>query len=143
VHPASAITNLVYEYAARVDAGDFEGVGRMFEHGTFVGFQGADAVQRCFEGMVIRYDDGTPRTKHVTTNLVIDVDEAGNTATARSYFTVFQGVSGPPIEIVAAGRYSDTFERVDGEWRFSARVVDTDLVGDVSRHLSVNPYSES
>jgi ketosteroid isomerase-like protein len=141
VDAADAIGKLIYEYAARVDAGDFEGVAEMFAHGAFLDFRGSTEVLGCFESMVIRYDDGTPRTKHVTTNLVVDVDERANTATARSYFTVLQSVSGPPIEIIVAGRYSDTFERVDGQWRFAHRVVDSDLVGDLSRHLKVNPYA--
>lgn len=145
---SDAIAELVFDYAARVDAGDFEAVGELFAHGAFRGvvdadttsnFRGADEVRSCFEGMVIRYDDGTPRTKHVTTNLVVDVDEAANTATARSYFTVLQAVAGSPLQIVVAGRYFDTFERVDGQWRFADRLVYSDLVGDLSRHLRGNP----
>ena len=33
---------------------------------------------------VIIYEDGTPRTKHVTTNLAIEVDEEAGTAVSRS-----------------------------------------------------------
>jgi hypothetical protein len=39
---------------------------------------------------VIVYDDGTPRTKHVTTNLAIEVDKEGGTAMSRSYFTAYR-----------------------------------------------------
>ena len=147
---AAAVAKLIFEYAARIDAGDFEGVGELFAHGAFRGvvdeqttsnFQGADEVRGCFEGMVVRYDDGTPCTKHVTTNVVVDVDEASNTATARSYFTVLQAVSGAALQIVVAGRYFDSFDRVDGQWRFTDRLVYSDLVGDLSRHLKVNPLS--
>ena len=64
--------------------------------------------------MIRRYADGTPRTKHVTTNLVIDADEAAGTATARSYFTVLQQVDDHPLEIVIAGRYHDRFAASTG-----------------------------
>jgi hypothetical protein len=91
--------------------------------------------------MVMRYDDGTPRTKHVTTNVAVDADEAAGTATARSYFTVLQGVEGAPLQIIVAGRYYDAFERVDGDWRFTDRLIYSDLIGDLSRHLKVNPLA--
>ncbi len=139
---ADAVSKLIYEYAARIDAGDFDGVAQLFAHGTFLDFQGADAVRKCFERMVVRYDDGTPRTKHVTTNLIVDVDEARGTATARSYFTVLQSVAGSPLQIVIAGRYADTFHRLDGEWWFDRRMVHSDLIGDLSRHLQVDPFAE-
>jgi ketosteroid isomerase-like protein len=141
VDAADAISKLIYEYAARVDAGDFEGVAELFANGSFLDFRGVAAVRDCFEGMVIRYDDGTPRTKHVTTNLIVDVDESADTATARSYFTVLQSVSGTPLQVIIAGRYNDTFERVDGHWRFAQRVVHSDLIGDLSRHLKIDPFS--
>jgi hypothetical protein len=91
-------------------------------------------------------EDGDPlrrrhATQHVTTNVAVAVDEGGGTATARSYFTVLQSVSGSPLQVIIAGRYADTFERADGEWRFTNRVVHSDLVGDLSRHLKVNPLS--
>ena len=91
--------------------------------------------------MVRRYDDGTPRTKHVTTNLVIDADDAAGTATARSYFTVLQQLEDFPLQPVIAGRYHDTFERVDDDWRLTERVILCDLVGDLSRHLTVDPFA--
>ena len=81
------------------------------------------------------YDDGTPRTKHVTTNLVVDVDEAGDAATAGAYFTVLQATVELPLQIIVAGRYADRFARVGGKWRFSERLIHMDLQGDLSRHL--------
>ena len=66
-------------------------------------------------------------------------DDAG-TATCRSTYTVIQQVNEEPLQTVAAGRYHDRFERVDGEWRFSERDYSRlDLVGDVSRHLRSMP----
>jgi hypothetical protein len=41
---------------------------------------------------LIVYVDGTPRTKHVTTNVAIEVDEEAGTAVSRSYFTALQAL---------------------------------------------------
>ena len=32
------------------------------------------------------------------------------------------------------------FERVDGVWRFADRLIFSDLIGDLSRHLLVDVY---
>ena len=144
-----AISKLIITYAERVDLGDFEGVGALFEHSTYrsalgdeiVSYEGSDAVQSTMESMVRRYDDGTPRTKHVTTNLMIDVDDGAGTATAKSYFTVLQQVDDQPLQVIIAGRYHDRFERVGGEWQFADRLIFSDLIGDLSRHLTTDPYA--
>src|ERR1700689_573566 len=90
-----ALENLITPYAGLVDAGDFAGLGTLLADAPFRGggppVSGPDAIRRLFQDMVIRYDDGTPRTKHVTTNIAIDVDEEGGTAASRAYFTVRQG----------------------------------------------------
>lgn len=96
---------------------------------------GAAAIGRVLTDVAILYEDGTPRTKHVTTNLNVEVDEATGTATARRYFTVLQATDDLPLQIIVSGRCHDRFERRNGEWRFVARRVISDLVGDVSHHL--------
>jgi 3-phenylpropionate/cinnamic acid dioxygenase small subunit len=96
---------------------------------------GRDAIEKMLQESLIVYDDGTPRTKHVTTNVAIEVDEEADTAVSRSYFTALQAVPDLPLQPIVSGRYHDRFERRDGQWRFIERRVKTDLVGDVSRHL--------
>ena len=134
-----AIGNLIATYAELVDDGDFAGVGALLRGATFTGgsgtFSGRDAVERMLRENVIVYADGTPRTKHITTNTVVDVDEEAGTAVARSYFTVLQALPDLPLEPIASGSYLDRFERREGEWLFVERRVRTDLVGDVSHHL--------
>jgi hypothetical protein len=136
-----AVANLIYTYAERIDAGDFAGVAELFRHATVtaeggdIRNEGVDAVRTMYEQWTRRYDDGTPRTKHVTTNLIVEVDEDAATATCRSYFTVFQQTSVLPLQPIIGGRYHDRFERVDGEWQFTHRHMLTDLVGDLSQHL--------
>jgi 3-phenylpropionate/cinnamic acid dioxygenase small subunit len=140
---ARAIENLVYAYAERIDAGDFAGVGEMFRHGRIqaapgVVVEGAEKVQRLYEQTTRRYDDGTPRTRHLTTNVAIEVDDAAGTANARSCYMVFQQTDGIPLQPIVTGRYHDTFRRVDGEWSFDTREMFVDIVGDVSRHLLID-----
>ncbi len=96
---------------------------------------GRDAIEKMLRDRLIVYDDGTPRTKHVTTNVAIEVDEEEGTAVSRSYFTALQALPDLALQPIVSGRYQDRFERRDGQWRFVERRVRTDLVGDVSRHL--------
>jgi hypothetical protein len=124
----------------RIDRGDFEGVGRLFARAVYRSasggeYRGADEVHAVLERRVIRHEDGTPRTKHVTTNLVIEIDESAGSARARSYFVVLQALAGSPLAPVVAGRYEDTFVREGGTWRFADRLIHLDLVGDPSGHL--------
>jgi 3-phenylpropionate/cinnamic acid dioxygenase small subunit len=132
----AAITALVMGYAERLDAGDLAGVGALFADATYGGegggYRGAAAVQAVLAQRVILYD-GIPRTKHVTTNLVIELD--GDAAAARSYFTVLQAAAGLPLQPIIAGRYHDRFARTAGTWHFIERVIHVDLVGDLSAHL--------
>jgi 3-phenylpropionate/cinnamic acid dioxygenase small subunit len=137
-----AIAALVYAYAERIDGGDFEGVAELLADaevtadGTDRRWRGRDEVLRLYESGTRRHADGTPRTKHVTTNLVVDVDEISGTATARSYYTVLQAVPGElALQPIVAGRYRDRFERVRGSWRFAGRHLVVDLVGDLGHHL--------
>ncbi|HTZ10164.1 MAG TPA: nuclear transport factor 2 family protein [Acidimicrobiales bacterium] len=135
-----AVTNLVARYAELIDGGDFAGLGQLFAEAVFGGegdavVRGGQAVEGIFRSMVMVHDDGTPRTKHVTTNLQVEVDEGGEVATARSYVTVFQALPDLPLQPIVAGRYRDRFARREGRWVFVERRFVTDLVGDVHRHL--------
>lgn len=140
-----AIENLLYRYAELIDNGDFAGVGQLFARGaissaTMEGkVAGAEAVQRMYEAYTRVYEDGTPRTQHITTNVAIEVDEAAGTASARLRFTVFQQLEDFPLQPIISGRYADTFARdQDGSWYFVERRMQPQLFGDLSRHLLVD-----
>ena len=97
---ARLIENLLHTYAELIDAGDLDGVADLFAHGRILGqegggpetvFEGREGVRKLYGFSTRIYEDtGTPRTKHVTTNAIIDVDEEAGTGTCRSYFTVLQ-----------------------------------------------------
>lgn len=142
--PARMIENLIHTYAERIDAGDLEGVADLFEHGRVLASPdappeqavvGRERVLALYRGAARIYDDGSPHTKHVTTNSVIEVDDGASAASARSYYTVFQQVDDLPLQPIISGRYRDTFRCIEGRWWFDTRVIIVDLVGDLSHHL--------
>lgn len=135
----NAIANLLYRYAEFIDRGDLEGAARMFSHarikrgGELVDHQQILAVWR---RIVVIHPDGTPRTRHLVTNPIIEIDEAADTATCRSCYTVLQALDDFPLQVIAVGRYHDEFQRADGTWRFSFRDYSfMDMRGDLSRHI--------
>jgi 3-phenylpropionate/cinnamic acid dioxygenase small subunit len=136
-----AVTNLLFRYAELVDLGDFDGVGQLLADAviTVEGVPGEQRGAGMIAGVMAtwtrRYADGTPRTSHVLSNPIVEVDDAGTTATVRSKYTVFQQTDELALQPVIAGRYHDRFEKVDGTWRFATRHLFTDLTGDLSRHL--------
>ncbi|WP_067697274.1 nuclear transport factor 2 family protein [Nocardia jejuensis] len=133
----TAVLNLIARYAELVDDGDFAGVGALFADGVFTSggasVEGAEGVEKMLRAMVIRYEDGTPRTHHVTTNTAVEFD--GTTATARSYFTVLQALPDLPLQPIVTGRYRDRFHRQGDRWQFAEREVHIRLTGDLSGHL--------
>ena len=141
---ARDIEKLVYTYAERIDAGDLDGVAALFAHGRICGvedgppetvFEGTARVRQMYEMATRLYDDGTPKTKHFTTNVRIDVDEDAGTARASAYYCVTQATPELPLQVIVTGHYRDTFHRVDGAWWFDSRTMYVDQVGDTSRHL--------
>jgi uncharacterized protein (TIGR02246 family) len=137
-----AIEALIFRYAQLVDDGDLDGLGALLAEAVFTGsgasLRGRDEIAGMFHRTVIIHPDGTPRTQHVVSNLVVEVADDRASAAARSYVTVFQALPDAPLRPIAAGRYADRFVRRDDGWRFAARTVDIRLVGDVGRHLRVD-----
>jgi len=138
---AVEITNLLYRYAEYIDSGDLEGAAGLFQHAqirmaNFGEPVNANGVLEAWRRLMKIYPCGTPRTKHVITNPIVEIDEATGTATCRSCYTVMQATDDFPLQPICVGRYHDAFERVDGRWRFVFRDYSLlDARGDLSRHL--------
>ncbi len=145
---SDAIAALIYTYAERLDGGDLEGLADLFAHATLRNngrpevFRGRDEVLALYR-LVLTLYDGKPCTKHVTTNLVIEVDEPSGTASARSYYSVLQARPELPLQIIIAGHYHDRFARIEDAWRFTDRLIFVDLIGDLRFHLQFNPFPQS
>ena len=91
--------------------------------------------------MVILHANGTPMTHHVTTNVIIDVDEEADFAKSRGYFTVFQATENLPLQAIVLGRYHDEFARAGDKWRFTKRRMLMRSVGNTQHHLKSNDAS--
>ncbi len=131
------ITELLYRYAELIDAGDFDGVGKLLGRGNFMGVAGAEAIAALFAETTRRFPDhgNTPRTRHLVLNPIVELD--GDTAHARSTFCVVQQTETVPLQPIVVGRYADTFARDDAGWYFTERVADVQMVGNVSDHLNI------
>lgn len=136
------IENLVYRYAELIDQGNLKAWASLFAHADYCGQNGevlatgTDAVHALQASFLRLYPDtGTPKTKHITTNVIIEVDDAGQHARSRSYFTILQATDELPLQPICAGRYKDEFHRVQGAWCFKSRQIILDHLGDLSKHL--------
>jgi 3-phenylpropionate/cinnamic acid dioxygenase small subunit len=135
------IENLIYLYAERIDNGDLEGVAELFREAQIyspahdVTRTGYDEVLEMYRLSCRLHDTGTPLTKHLTTNVIIEIEEIGQSASARSYYTVIQATNSLPLQPIISGRYRDRFRKVDGVWQFTRREMLVDLIGDCSQHL--------
>jgi 3-phenylpropionate/cinnamic acid dioxygenase small subunit len=138
VNDVDAITALIHEYAFLLDAGDIDGIVALLAHADIRSTRrddvrrGEAAIRALFD-QVIFYEDGTPRTMHLLTNVTVRLDGTG-TASARTYFTVMS-VNPNGLHPSLGGEYRDRFVRVDDAWRFTERVYAPKLFGDMSRHM--------
>lgn len=138
---AVEILNILYRYCELMDSGRLEEVAALFRHakvkvGGRESLAGEAEMLGIWRSHVVIYPDGTPRTRHIVTNPIIEIDAAASRAKVRSYYSVYQATDDFPLQLIAAGRYHDEFERVGGAWRFSYRDYTLfDMKGDLSRHL--------
>jgi len=135
------INTLLNEYAYRVDTGDLEGFLELFENGEWSveGSTVSHGRNELFNNVIsniILYEDGTPKTRHVTANVSLDVDEAAGRAKGQRYVTVLQQTDRLPLQTIFSGHYFDDFVKENGRWRFEKTVVRNPLVGDMSAHLT-------
>jgi len=135
------INTLLNEYAYRVDTGDLDGFLDLFETGEWSveGSAVSSGRQELFDNVIsniIIYADGTPKTRHVTANVNLDINEAAGTANGQRYVTVLQQTDTLPLQTIFSGHYFDEFVRENGSWRFAKTLVRYPLVGDMSAHLT-------
>lgn len=134
------ICNLLYRYAEAIDAGRLEEAAALFRHARIDtgagGVLDAAGLLALWRRILVIHPCGTPRTRHLVTNPILDIDEAAGIARVRSCYTVLQAADGLPLQVIASGRYFDRFARIDGVWHFVARDYrHLDFTGDLSRHL--------
>jgi len=124
-----ACERLVARYTHLIDLGEGGRVGELFTadglwESAEARMEGRDQITA---GFGRRQANAERRSRHVCTNVVVDVDEGGETATGVTYFVLFRedGVApdrtaplpGPQI----VGEYHDRFVRDPGGWRIAQR----------------------
>src|SRR6202012_5962182 len=87
------ISNLIFHYNELIDNGDLKGAPNLFKNARlkFPGSAGLIHYKEAldlFEKIIIIYPDGTPKTRHMVTNLVIEISKDNQHADARSMYTV-------------------------------------------------------
>lgn len=135
-----AILKLMNDYCFLIDGGDLEGFAGLFSNGTWLlkgdpegGDTGAAEVLATLQNIALY--EGKTHTKHVMSNVEIEIDQAAHRAEAQCYITVYQAVPPDfPLQPIFIGHYHDQFSCTDGDWHFTLREISPDLVGDLSRH---------
>ena len=134
------VLRLMNEYCYRIDRGDVEGFAALFDNGSF-GIIGdptgpITADRKAMLAMLqnVTLYDGKPHTKHVMSNIQIDIAASGTEAKAESYIIVFQALPDFPMQAIFGGHYLDRFSKKGQNWEFASREISPDLIGDLSRH---------
>jgi hypothetical protein len=126
----NAIRELLATYCFKLDAGLHEEMAALFTEdgtwdtafGTGTGRAGIIAQLRKIAALS---SDPRSRRIHMTTNIVIEL--AGDTATARSNWMVFENSAQGP-RISSGGEYLDRLAKRDGRWLFQYRKIDRFIV---------------
>jgi ketosteroid isomerase-like protein len=119
-----AIREVTMRYCRGVDRGDAAMVSSAYHPDAFDDHSGhrfsGETVGPGLVEWMKRITHGS--THHITTQ-TIELD--GDTAGCESYYTAFHYATADGAEVVTntVGRYVDRFERRNGEWKISHRVV--------------------
>lgn len=125
---ARHIEGLLHLYAELMDDGRFADAAELFTDAQ-IQRSGPDGPEitpgtgllEYWTARVPLHEDGTPRTKHVISNVVVDVDEAAGTASSRCYYTILRPDPQGGVRIASSGRYHDRFTRDGQQWRWAFR----------------------
>jgi 3-phenylpropionate/cinnamic acid dioxygenase small subunit len=129
------IRRLIYIYSFYVDKREFDELGALLADATFWLSWPAEGIEtgeiRGEEEIKQFYSQhlaGRRPSRHVITNVVIDIDASGDTASAYAYLTSVGHPPEPPA-VLLSGHYEDRFARVNGRWRFVQKACIMDLPG--------------
>ena len=140
-----AIERLLYDYCFGIDTGDFAFTAGLFGEDGQYGLVGGPSACGSAQvlGMLqasVRTYDGVPRTRHIVTNVCIDMEDEldtdGGPATVRSYIQVVHQPPDVPVRSIVVGTYFDRVHRVGDRWFFAERRMQLELVGDLRTHLN-------
>ena len=126
-----AITEVLHRYCYAVDRIDADLGAQIWHPDGMAYYDGIfEGTGQDFMQWVLETHRGVDATSHQLTNVLIDVD--GERAGSESYVTACIRSGG--TDIVARGRYQDSWSRRSGEWRIDERR----YCHDIAQTLPVN-----
>ena len=140
------ITALLYRYCTFMDAGDFAGASQLFARAQVrlpaVKDMPGTGMYDLWRHMIILYPCGTPRTQHMVTNPIVEVDRCGTVAHCHARYMVLQQTDDLPLQIIAAGHYEDRFacDATGGHVTFRD-YSHLKFSGNLNHHLRTSPVS--
>lgn len=143
-----AIQNLLNRYFRYVDTGNLGQCGQLFAHADLTYTQSGktfskdpNGLTRHMESFVRLYDDGTPKTRHHSGNIIIE-PKGKRAAEASCSAIIYQGTESLPFQAIGSASYRDKLEKQDDDWIFTAREMRLDFIGDLRHHL-LKEYSHN
>ncbi len=140
-----AIERLLFAYCDGIDRGNLAATAELFGIDGLYGQ--IDGPAACGAAQVlaamqrsVRMYDGVPRTRHIVTNIVIDINDDQISAQSRSYVQVLHQAPGGELGPIAVGTYIDRVHLSGGSWKFAERRMMLELIGDMGTHLLFNPF---
>jgi len=121
------IRDLVHRYCWAVDRGTLEEVMALFHEECHLAlvpgkrYVGREATSKWYR---VYMQNRMEVLRHLIHNQVITVN--GDTATSKSYFDAVGDLKGESITV--AGFYEDTLLRVNGEWKFTEKIIKLDFL---------------
>ncbi|SFK07820.1 SnoaL-like domain-containing protein [Pseudovibrio ascidiaceicola] len=134
------ILELLNRYSFTLDGGDLEGFAELFTDGEWgmegSMHQGKEALLAGVLSTVLLQPDGTPKTRHISTNIQLEIDMEACIATCKRYGLVIQQTADLPLKPIFSADYFDTFSKVDDVWCFKKCELKRAFVGDLSHLFS-------
>ncbi len=121
------LREIVHRYCWAVDRGTLEEVMALFHDECHLAlvpgkrYLGREATTKWYR---VYMQNRMEVLRHLIHNQVISVND--NTATSKSYFDAVGDLKGESITV--AGFYEDTLLRVNGEWKFTEKIIKLDFL---------------
>ncbi|WP_057461471.1 nuclear transport factor 2 family protein [Pseudovibrio sp. POLY-S9] len=134
------ILKLLNRYSFTLDSGDLDGFAELFAHGEW-GMegrmhQGKEALLAGVRSTVLLQSDRTSKTRHMFTNIQLEINNEASIATCKRYGLVVQQTADLPLKPIFSADYFDTFAKEEDVWRFKKCELKRAFVGDLSHQFS-------
>lgn len=129
-----AIRNLIATYSFVLDRRQFSELGELLADAVVELSWPAEGVETGpisgraeIERFYSEHLSGRRPSRHVITNIAIEVAADGGSARAESYLTSVGFDPGSREPVILCGRYEDEYLKADGEWRTTRKYIVMEL----------------